>query len=839
MSKNNTLSNQALILILCFLSGFSALIFEVVWIRILSLIFGTTISAIAIVIAVFMAGLGIGSIYFGKKVDKTNNHLRLYSFLAFGIAVSSFIILLVFHYLPDIYRSIYLALNTEKISMLLVIALSTIIMFIPTFLMGGILPVLSKVFIKRREEIGKGVGALYGINTLGSIIGVFLTGFFFILYFGQTITQILSIVIILISGFVSLLLSSHKAVFYKEKKRKLIGKYPSHIIKISLLTAGLSGFCALSYEILWIRSLRIFITNSTYSFTSVLIVFLAGISIGSFIFTKYLNNKKQLLSLLAICQIVIGVYTITIVLFLNELPTLLFSIRNILEIPALRIVLPGLLLSFVIIFFPALFMGISFPLICKIYTQNTDKLGYNVGKVYFINTIGSILGSLIAGFILIPLLGISKGIISVAFINLLLGMTLIVLEPDLQRKTRFITVNCCIVFIAIFLAHLGTKDPMILPPSIFRTVTRSDKLLYYKETSEGTVIVSEDRFTGIRACHINNNAVCGTTYDALKVIKMLGHLPFFINPDAQNALIIGFGIGITASAVAEHDVNQIDCIEICPGIKDAAKFFNVFNKNVIKNPKINFIGGDGRNYILVTNKKYDVISCDPTHPSLGCNNLYTKEYFQLCKKILNKNGVICQYLPLHKLSLNEFKILIKTFSSVFPHTTVWLAHSHGILIATDHRIDIDFSFLRNNLQNLQDDILFDPYLLTICLIYDEEAVTKFTKGAAINTDNNPYLEFFTSNSIKRESWDINLSALLKFRINPQKLIANIDDKEKLNRYLIAQKYFLNGLICKNRGDIRNVIELFKMASEINPENVEIKMFLENELRQLNMFHPSY
>lgn len=550
-----------MLLVLCFLSGFSTLIFEVIWIRILSLVFGTTISAVAIVVAVFIAGLGIGSIYFGKKVDKTKNHLKFFSFLQFGIGISSLITLIIFCYLPIIYKSIYLTLNTEKISMLLIITLSTIIIFIPTFLMGGILPVLSKIFVKRREEIGKGVGVLYAVNTLGSIMGAFLTGFFFILYCGQIITQILSIAIVIILGFVSFFMSSYKAVIHEQKKRTLMRKYSDHIIKISLLVAGLSGFCALSYEILWTRSLHIFIANSTYSFISILIIFLTGISIGSFIFAKYLNNKKQLLLLLAICQTAIGVYVIITALFLNELPSLLFSIRNILGIPVLRIFIPGLLLSFVIAFLPTLFMGISFPLICKICTQKIDNLGYNVGKVYFINTIGGIIGSLIAGFVLIPVFGVLKSIISVAFINLLLGMALIVLEPDLQRKTRFIAVNCCIIFIGIFLARLGMKNPMVLPPSMFRTPTRSDKILYYKETSQGTVIVSEDRFTKIRACYINNSAVCGTTYDALKVVKMLGHLPFFINPDAQNALIIGFGIGITASAVAEHDVGQISSDE--------------------------------------------------------------------------------------------------------------------------------------------------------------------------------------------------------------------------------------------------------------------------------------
>lgn len=838
MNKNKIINIRIILLLLCFLSGFAALIYEVVWMRVLSLIFGTTIPAIAIVVAVFMAGLGIGSIYFGRKVDRVNNYLKLFSFMEFGIGISSFIILLVFHYLPVIYRSIYLALNAEIFSMLLIMIISAVIMFIPTFLMGGTFPVLSKLLIKRNEEIGKGIGVIYAINTFGSIVGASLTGFFFIAFIGQTATQVLSIAINLIIGSVSFLLSSCKIAPYKEKKSVLTEEYPNYILKISLLVAGLSGFCSLSYEILWARALNIFLANSTYNFTSVLIVFLAGISLGSFIFTKFLNDKKQLL-LLSICQTVIGVYVVITVLFLNELPSLLLVIKNILEIPIFRIVLPGLLLSFVIMMFPTLCMGISFPLICKIYTHSVRRLGQSVGRVYFVNTAGSIGGSLVAGFVLIPFLGVSKSIISVAFINLSTGILLIIINPQLLKKARSIAINCCIVIITIFFAQRGMINPMILPPSIFRTPTRSDKILYYSETSEGTVTVTEDRFTGIRACYINSSAVCGTTYDALKVVKMLGHLPFLINPNAQNALIIGFGIGITAAAVAEHDVRQIDCIEICSGVKEAAKFFSRFNKNVIHNPKINFIGGDGRNYILLTDRKYDVISCDPTHPTLGCNNLYTKEYFRLCKKILNKNGVICQYLPLHKLSLNEFKILIKTFSSVFPHTTVWLAHSHGILLATDTKIDIDFLSLSSNLQSIQDDILIDPYLISSSLMLDEETVITFTAEAAINTDDHSYLEFFTTSSIKRENWDVNLSELMRFKINPLKLIVNIDDIEKMKRYLMAQEYFLNGLIYKNRGDIKNVIESFNLASEINPENVEIKIFLENELRQRHPPHFSY
>ena len=162
-----------------------------------------------------MAGLGIGSIYFGRKVDRITNRLKLFSFLEFGIGITSFIILIVLRYLPTLYRTIYLGLNSKESSILLIIAISSVIMFVPTFLMGGTLPVLSKVFIRNREKIGKGIGTLYALNTAGSVIGALLTGFFFIAYFGQTITQIIAITINLILGLVALLLSTHKISPYK------------------------------------------------------------------------------------------------------------------------------------------------------------------------------------------------------------------------------------------------------------------------------------------------------------------------------------------------------------------------------------------------------------------------------------------------------------------------------------------------------------------------------------------------------------------------------------------------------------------------------------------------
>lgn len=821
-----TSRNSPILLIYAFFSGISVLIYEIVWARQLALIFGSTVIATTIVIAIFMAGLGFGSLYFGRQADKSSRPLRLFSSLQLGTGAFAFGAFLVFQGLPHLQRTMYHAISGKLLSPLFVVLITTLSMIIPTLFMGATLPILCKVFVDDQNKIGQGIGLIYALNTAGSVIGALITGFYLIANFGHAISIIFAVLINITLGLGSLRkVKSKPSMMVVEKDPEDRPVYTSLIV-----IAGLIGFCGLAYEILWTRSLHVFTANSTYSFTSILVIFLSGIVIGSMLFAKYFSTKKQSIIILALCQIITGFYALLIARSLNDLPKLLFLIKDVLQVPVLRLILPGMMLSFLIAFIPTVCMGISFPLLCKLIADQLQSLGQNIGRVSIFNTTGSIVGSLTAGFFLIPILGVVRSIVLIAFINLFIGLFLLY-KLKTKKKIYLIMTQICVIIVGFALGWNTHHYYMVLPPSMFRTKMRADKILYYKETSQGTVIVNEDRLTGIRACYINNSAVCGTTYDALKVVKLLGHLPFFVNPDAKSILIIGFGIGITSSAVAMHNAVNIDCVEICPGVKKAAEFFDHFNKNVINDPRVRFISEDGRYYTLLTQKKYDIISCDPTHPTLGCNNLYTREYFENCKRLLNPGGVICQYLPLHKLSLSEFKILIKTFTEVFPHTTIWLAYSHGILMGHDNNIELDFGQISIEVSELADDILHDPHLFATSLILDENAVHDFVQNARINTDNRPYLEFFTPTSIHRENWHINLIALMDKRSDLTNVFSNIDDPVKIDRYLKGQNLFLSSLVYKNKGDIIKSINALKQANKINPENTEIQSILNNELEK--------
>lgn len=793
----------------------------------LALSFGSTNAAVALVVAVFMAGLGLGSLYFGKKTDRIGSRMRLFSILQFATAVSSIILYLVLRHLPFLIRAFAGSIGTS--AALPVLGLLTAgLMLIPTIIMGSTLPLLTRIWAERGRTIAQGVGMIYAVNTFGSVIGAGLTGFFLIAAFGQFITHLTAIVINIIVGAAAVVTAKKSP---RPDTSDVTGRRTIPSLNILILVAGLTGFAALALEILWTRILHIFLANSTYGFTSVLIVFLTGITLGSLLYTRFLVKKQQKVFILASCLAGIGFFVLAVTIFINNLPVILFHLTGLLGTPSIRLVLPAVLLAGILAFVPTILMGISFPLLCTLFIRDVQHAGRDIGVIYFINTVGSIVGSLCAGFFLIPVFGTVISVIMIACLYISIALLLHVRRFRETARTRLL-VSVVTMIIVSLLAWQGTRQTMIVSPSLFRTPGRTDKVLFYHETTEGTVVVHEDTRTRIRACYINNSAVCGTTYDALKVVKMLGHLPFLVKPDAKNALVVGFGIGVTASAVAQHEVQEIDCIEICPGVREAAVFFKEFNRNVTDDPRVTFIDGDARIHVLTSRKKYDVISCDPTHPTLGCNNLYTREYFQLCKKILKEDYVICQYLPLHRVTLDEFQSLIKTFSSVFPHTTVWLGFSHCIMVGTSNPLHLDFTNIRQNLTELQDGILDDPYDLTISVILDEHAVQQFTEGARLNTDDFPVLEFHSPQSTERENWSTNLYELIKIRIPPQSIIHGIIDQTQFDRYLTAQRYFLSAMIYKNRGELDKMLQALQIAARLNPDNTEITEYLEHELRQL-------
>lgn len=803
----------------------------------LALKFGTTTTAMAIVLAVFMAGLGLGGLYFGYRADRAKNPSRLCALCSFGTAFSALIVFFAIDPSSPVHAALWYFIKQPDNSLFTAIIVSIILLVVPTFFMGAFLPLLSRMYISHHNRIGNTVSWLYATQTLGNIAGAFLTGYVLIIWWGQTFTHVVAMMINVGTGI--LLLSNASFSRYEipfragtpVRKPASVNKRTSSVV---LVIAGITGFCALALEVLWTRILRTYAANYTYTFTNIIIVYLGGVFLGSLLFYHVLHRRAGP-GLLSACQLGLGLYTLVILLIVSDLPTMLFGIRGLLQIPLLRILLPGMVLSAAIALVPTVCMGITFPLLVQLHTQQANRLGQSIGRILFINMCGAIIGSCVAHFILINTAGVIRSLGFIALLSCSNALLSLIFTRPRRKRVKRAIITGIICSGALLLFILGFQHSQILPPSISRSALRSEKVIFYRETYDGTVLVTEDLYTGIRACYINNNAVCGTTYDALKVVRMLGHLPYLYYPEAQEVCVIGFGTGITTSALAQHNPTLIDCIEICPGVADAARFFESFNHNVLAHNNVHLIPGDGRTHLLTTRKQYDIISCDPTHPALGCNALYTKEYFQLCRTRLSEGGIICQYLPLHKLSLDEFIIAIRTFRAVFPNTSIWLAHAHAIMVGTLHEQTMDFVTVTTMLDQIDDDILHDPYDLASSLILDETAVHHFVGEGAINTDNHPYLEFFTPASTAKGNWDRNLYQMLTYRIPPVNIINNISEPGRLEQYIAAQQYFLSALIFKNQGKLDDMLRAMEIAHRINPASEEIRLFLEHERAQRSIY----
>lgn len=833
-------------LFLFFLSGFAGLCYQVVWIRELSVIFGKTNAAVTTVVSVFMLGLGLGSIYWGKKRILPGTLSRTFSFLQFGIGGGSLILLVIFPYLSVIFKNLVNLLGLSDTSILMVIfLLCGIIMFIPTFLMGGTFPVISQLYIRKDSSMGKGVGYLYGVNTFGGILGASLTGYFLIGWIGQKESHLVAILINLVIGGIFIFLKDRRGdievsedqnSLNKPNKDKKNRKYKGEtvqsnenpsFIRLLLPAAFLTGFAGLAYEILWNRALATFTSNSIYSFSSILVMYLTGIGFGSYIYGKYLSSKNGGLTLLVILQVILFTLVSLTAVFLNDIPILLVPFKGLMNVPLLSIIFPGLFFSFIMMFLPAVLMGMVFPLMCSIYAGSSDGVRLGIGKIYFYNTLGSMLGSGVAGFILIPTIGVIKSLLIISLINLFLAIFGSFYFEKRMKWGKRLWISIGVVCIFILIPYVMGKSTDVLPPSVFRNPNNPQQLKYYKETSEGTVVVVEDTNTQIRSCYVNNSAVCGTTYDALKVVHYMGHLPLVFRPDAKNALVIGFGIGVTTSAVAQHPLDSIDCVEICPGVKESAPLFEIFNRGVWKDDRINFIGGDGRNYLLLTRKTYDIISCDPVHPTLGSGSLYTREYFELCKSHLNPRGIISQYLPLHKLTANDLKTLLNTFNSVFPGSMVWLAQTHGVLIGSNEELHLSFGDILGALDKIDDPFFKDPYLISSNLMMNKSGIQAFLGHfSKVDTDNHSILEYFSPDSIQAKHHIENIMELFRYRQDPLQMISDVADPYLLDQYVKAQLPYIQGILLLGQGRRGEAAGLFRQAISINPQNFEIRLFLQ-------------
>jgi spermidine synthase len=765
-----TTTVNSIVLLLFTLSGLTALVYEVVWRRMLSVVLGGSIYATAAVLSAFMGGLCLGSIVVGRWADRWKNPLQRYGLFEILIAAFALVFPAACSALLWFQRLLYPSLGEYPLALTSVkFVVCFVLLLFPTFLMGGTFPLLSKFYLRGPISVGKGVGRLYSVNTLGAVLGTILAGFYTIKTFGARGANLAAIALNAIVGIAAIVLSAGRSLQRAPvpSPPEVPAENPPRSTRfIILLLFALSGFTALSYEVLWTRILIFVVANTTYSFTIMLSTFLLGLALGAYLFAKFLARGSALFIKAAVIEVLIGVFALVGVAVTRSYPSVFEDLKRLfLQWSYGPYTLVRYVLTAMALLPQAILFGMAFPAVVGIYAGRYDRLGGDVGRAYASNTLGAVLGSLAAVFLLIPLLGLNGGMLLLAAANVVIGLAFLGLSAELSSRARGLgAVGIVLVFACVV---IGLPPRIDVGTSSVGITGRRGDLIFYREGVSGTVTVFLDRDQGTKMMYIDGNPQVPTDLDALQAFHLLGHLPFFVHPQPKDVLVTAFGGGITTGAILTHPVERVDAVEICPSVFDAAKLFEEENNAALDDKRLRLIVDDANNYVKATNRTYDVIASDATHPGAAESwVLYTSEFYSACRDLLREGGVMCQWVPLHALPTAHLKTILRTFQSVFPHTSLWFARGYTVMLGTPESLVIDAERMNNVLRKSERTFtqfrrvhLESVPAILKNLILNEDDVRRFVADSPIATEDDSPLAFSEREAFGKKMIPVNAKAL--------------------------------------------------------------------------------
>jgi spermidine synthase len=831
-------------LMLFFFSGLLSLIFQVVWLKKLVLVFGNTVWAVSTLLTAFMAGLAIGSWLFGRIADRSGAPLKLYGMLEGFIGLYGITTLAIFSKLYILYVPFYALSGGDTLIMgIFKFLLALLVLLPPTICMGGTLPLLARRFTGDLNAAGTSIGALYTINTFGAVCGTFLTGFFFIPWFGLRITALIaSLISLIILTVIALITRGEKPGFRREGLLTIERKRPGGSWVLGVYC--LCGFAALAYEVMWNRILVLHLGSSVYAYSVMLTVYLLGVVLGSAIMSYFVKKVTHPILVFAVIQVALAFDLMLLINQFSALPETLFTIRQYIGIHGYGTHILSYFIGVLqILILPTILFGASFPLAVKLFVKTHQDLGQETGLLYAFNTAGNILGSFCAGFLLLPLIGVQRGLLLIASLNLLLAIYLITkIGTVLLKKTLAIVTTILLFYIGYF--ALTTRNQLILTAGVFRSGDRGEvKLLAVDEDIYATVTVEErkDVRGTWRQLSMNGINVAGTSSELFAIQKLQGHLPLLLHANPKRVLHIGFGSGGTAYSVSRYPVEKITIAEISKSvIQKTPGYFEEVNHGVLKDPRVEVVFTDGRNKVLASPEKYDVILSDSIHPRFSGNgSLYTYEYYQLLRDRLKPGGVVSQWLPFYSLTLENFKMIVRSFYEVFPNTSVWFPNStinaYVIVIGKLDDPLIDYAGMEAKLKipavaaDLKEIASDTPFKILDFFFFANEKVREFIDAVPLHTDDNMAVEYLSGKVLSKWSSSyVNYATLLKYRTSVKDYLEHLDQADgnreeilaTLDRYETATTYNLTGQLLFWEGKPLEAFKQFEQIPEVNPEDLE-------------------
>jgi spermidine synthase len=660
---------------LFFFSGACGLVYQVLWLRLLGLIFGVTVYAASTVWASFMAGLAIGSLVGGRLGDRVRRPLVWFGVIELSIGLTSLMTPALLDQLQRVYASLQPSLPDSLAVVTTVRAtIAFAVLIVPTVLMGATLPLVLRAALGQPDQLGTKVGLLYGTNTAGAIAGTLAAGLIFIPGLGIwrtfLVAATLNATIGLIAVAIGLASSPHNMGRVRSESSLTEATAPgitivSPVRQLVLVVFFISGFVSLALEVVWFRIIVLIVRPTVYGFAVMLATILLGIAIGSYLVTPLMRRRLDWLNALAVIEIASGLTALCSLTTLNWIPVVHERI-----LPVVSLVLPDYLAYPIAASVPALLptcvlLGIAFPIGLRLWAGaeiEPPHIASRTGVFYSLNVLGAILGSLVTGFLLLPAFGGRNSLILVSGLLCLSGLALLLAGQTRSMRRVGLAMTSLLVFVV---TALVVEDPF---DAFLKVRYPRDQVIWREEAVQSTVSVHRDARGGL-GLFLEGNHQASDQASMVFVHRRIGHLALVIHPDPRQALVVGLGGGATAGAASIHPGVALTVIELSPSVVRAASFFEHVNHGLLKNPRVRVVTDDGRNHLFLTSERYDVIAADIILPfHAGANNLYSADYFKLAKEALRPGGLVLQWVSGTEA---EYKTIMRTFLSVFPETTLW------------------------------------------------------------------------------------------------------------------------------------------------------------------------
>ncbi|MBI4341734.1 MAG: fused MFS/spermidine synthase [Candidatus Omnitrophica bacterium] len=842
-----------------FLSGALGLVYQILWLRKLLLVFGSTVHAVSTVLTVFFGGLALGSWLFGRLIDRREGSgLRWYAALEAGVGLYAFLTLPLFDLVQHLYIPVYRASGfSQTVLVAASFVCSALILIIPTTLLGGTFPVLSRFLIRSSEGRAVKIATLYGINTAGAMLGTLFVYFAGLPVLGLQRTLVCAGVLNLGVGGLCFLMDRHlESLGFHETstpapQTETEADPPPSLLRWLGVAFACSGFSAMVYEVAWTRALSLVLGSSIYAFCIMLATFLGGMALGSFAIRRDLRAGASTFGQFVRYEWVLGVYGLCSVILFSELPEWFVRLWPLLGRSFAGLSWLQFTVSAAAMLLPTIVMGMLFPVVSDLVTVRLSQLGRRLGTVYAVNTLGGIVGSFLAGFVLIPRWGLPWAIASAAGVNIAAGLLIDVLTSRRMTPVMRLVESGAVlvlVFVVSSLVIVPTWRQQVfaagvyLNPQAYQDVpveraAGAVKLLYYRDSLNATVSVHQDGDQLFLKVGGKTDASNGTD---MGTQVLSAHLPLLLHRNPASALVIGLGSGVTLGSVGRHPLSTIHCAEIDPAVIEGARYFKAYNYGIHDDPRATLYAADGRNFLLASPRQYDVIISEPSNPWMaGIAYLFTKEFYELAKQRLAPGGIMCQWLQLYRIFPGDVKLMLNTFHAAFPHVSVWSSLPGDLLLVGSMEPQrLDLSAVAQRMadpkvrQSLERIAIDRPELLLQLFLMGNAEVERLTGDVLwVHEDDRPSVEFHAPKALYlHDVFKVNYHGLRRFAAPPQTMAPDYRVEA-----LDGAFYDALGFLRRSRHEQEEAIQAFEEAVRRDPQSAQAWVHLGRASLQARLF----